>query len=170
MKYYRHTIEEIQSYFCVVIYIITIVYYPTHIYRKGWLTNRLSLPIILNLVSESSSVKTLLSLLPTVDLLSPSPRWTLLLLLPFPLPNQRYSPAGQPLKSCCRWFFLPPAAAITCRAKPWFLLSCFCRPSSHHEDNNSFYRCVVQHSSSGLIETYDHQLCLLANADEVISF
>jgi len=42
----------------------TIVYCPTYIYRKGWLTIRLSLPIILNLVSESSAVKTLFSLSP----------------------------------------------------------------------------------------------------------
>jgi hypothetical protein len=34
----------------VVTSTITIVYCPTYIYRKGWLTIRLSLPIILNYV------------------------------------------------------------------------------------------------------------------------
>jgi len=48
----------------VVISTIIIVYCPTHIYRNGWLTNKLSLLIILNLVSEPSIVRTLLSLSP----------------------------------------------------------------------------------------------------------
>ena len=123
---------------------ITIVYCPTHIYRKGWLTNRSSLPIIINLISEPSTVRTLLSLSPpTAGLHSPSPRWTLLLMPPSPPTNQRCSPVGQPLRSYCRWFFLPPTSAPTCRAKPWFLLLCFCRPSSHHGNNNSFYQCIV---------------------------
>jgi hypothetical protein len=86
-----------------------------------------------------------------------------------PPPHRRYSPAGQPLRSSCRWFLLPPAATPTCYTDPWFLLPCFCRPSPHHGDNTSFYRCVVQHSSSDLIEAYDHQLSLLANVDEAIS-
>jgi len=86
-----------------------------------------------------------------------------------PPPNRRCIPASKPLRICCCWFFLPPAAAPTCRAEPWLLLPCFCHTSSHHEDNNSFYHCVVQHLSSGLIEAYDHQLSLLANADEAIS-
>jgi len=46
---------------------------------------------------------------------------------------------------------------------------CFCRPSSCHGDNTSFYRCVVHHSSSGFIEAYDHRLSLLVNVDETIS-
>ena len=41
----------------MVISTFTIVYCPTHIYKKGWLTIRLSLLIILNLVSEPSAVK-----------------------------------------------------------------------------------------------------------------
>jgi hypothetical protein len=65
---------------------ITIIYCATHththIYRKCWLINWLSLPIILNLVSEPSVIKTLLLLsLLVVGLISPSPKWTLLLLL-----------------------------------------------------------------------------------------
>jgi len=44
--------------YCILLY--------THIYRKGWLTIRLSLPIILNLVSESAAVRTLFSLPPFV--------------------------------------------------------------------------------------------------------
>ena len=79
----------------MVISTIAIVYCPTHIYKKGWLTIRLSLLIILNLVLESSAVRTLLPLSPpAVGLLSPSPKWTLLLLSPFPPSNWQYSPAG----------------------------------------------------------------------------
>jgi len=71
------------------------VYCPTHIYRKGWLTNRLSLSIILNLVLESSVVRTLLLIsLLAAGLLSPSPKWTLLLLPPTP-PHQNGG-AAQP--------------------------------------------------------------------------
>jgi hypothetical protein len=142
----------------------------TYIYRKEWLTNRLSLPIILNLVLELSTVRTLFSLShlqPTSSLpLLNGLRCCCCLLPP---PNQRCSPIDQPFRSCCHWFLLPLATTPTCRAEPWFLLPCLCRPSSHHEDNNSFYCCVVQHSLSGLIEAYDHQLSLLANANEAIS-
>jgi len=151
---------------------ITVVYYITHIYRKDWLTNRLNLPIILNWVLESSTIRTLLSLSPQQSA-SSLPLLNGLCccccLLPPSPPNRRCSTTSQPLRSCCRWFLLPPLAAPTYRAEPWFLLPCFCHPFSHHWDNNSFYRCVVQHSSSGLIEAYDHQLSLLTNADEVIS-
>ena len=64
---------------------ITIVYCPTHIYRKGQLTIRLSLPIILNLVSELSVIRTLLLFfLLAADILSSSPKWTLLWLPPTP--------------------------------------------------------------------------------------
>jgi len=52
----------------------------THIYRKGWLTIRLSLLIILNLVSEPAVVRTLLSLTPfTVGPLFTFSTWILLL-------------------------------------------------------------------------------------------
>jgi len=112
------------------------------------------------------------------ELFSPSPHLQPTSSLPLPngfcccrlLPslNRRYSLAGQPFRSYCRWFLLPTAAAPTCSLDPWFLLSCFCHPS-HHGDNTSFYRCVVQLSSSGLIEAYDHQLSLLANVNEAIS-
>jgi len=62
---------------------ITIVYCPTRIYTKGWLTNRLSLPVILNLVSKLSAVRTLLLLfLLAASILSSSSKWTLLLLPP----------------------------------------------------------------------------------------
>ena len=48
-KYYRYTIQKIlQSYSCVATSTITIIYCHIHMYRKGWLTNRLNLPIILN--------------------------------------------------------------------------------------------------------------------------
>jgi len=47
---------NLHHYYCILPYI--------YIYRKGWLTIRLSLPIILNLVSEPSAVKTLFSLSP----------------------------------------------------------------------------------------------------------
>jgi len=143
----------------VVIYTIIIVYCPTYIYRRGLLTNRLNFSIILNLVSEPSAIKTLL----------PSPYGICYCCHLLPPPNRRCSLAGQSLIKYCRWFFLPPAAALTCRAKSWFLLPCLCRPSSHHEDNNSFYCCDIQHSSSGLIEAYEHQLSLLANANEAVS-
>ena len=74
-KYYRYTIQEIlQSYFYVVTSTITIIYCPTYIYRKCWLTNRLSLPIIFNLISESSAVRNFLSLSP----LQPASSLTLL--------------------------------------------------------------------------------------------
>jgi len=64
----------------VVTSTITIVYCPMYIYRKGWLTIRLSLPIILNLVSESSAVRTLFSLSPfAVGPLFTFSTWILLL-------------------------------------------------------------------------------------------
>ena len=146
------------------------VYCPTHIYRKGWLTNRLSLSIILNLVLKSSVVRTLLpipSLQPASSLPLLNGLYCCCRLLP---PTKTVVQPSQPLRRCCHWFLLPPAAvAPTCRAEPWLFLPCFCRSSSHHGDNDSLYCCIVQHSSSGLIEAYDHQLSLLANADEVIS-
>ena len=59
---------------------ISIVYYPIYINRKGWLTNRLSLLIILNFISESSAVRTLFSLsLLVPGLLSAFSKWILLL-------------------------------------------------------------------------------------------
>ena len=50
------------------------LYCLAHIYKKYWLTNRLSLPIIFNLISESSAVRTFLSLSP----LQPASSLTLL--------------------------------------------------------------------------------------------
>jgi len=135
------------------------MYWPTHIFRKDWLINRSNLSIILNLVLEPFVFRNLLP--------APSPHLqpASFLSLPnglcccwrfLPPPNWRCSPAGQPLRSCCCWFLIPTTV------DPWFLLLCFCRPSSHYKDNNFFYYCVVQHSSSGLIEAYDYQLSLLA--------
>jgi len=72
----------------VVTLIISIVYCPAHIYRKGWLTNRLSLLIILILVSEPSTVRTLFSLsLFAADLLYAFSKWILLLPLTSPSPS-----------------------------------------------------------------------------------
>ena len=68
------------TYSCVVTSTIAIVYCPTHIYRKGWLTIRLSRLIILNLVSEPAAVRTLFSLPPfAVDPLFTFSIWILLL-------------------------------------------------------------------------------------------
>jgi hypothetical protein len=50
-KYYRH-------YSSVVISTFIILYCPTHINRKNWLTNRLSLLFLLNLVSKSFDIIT----------------------------------------------------------------------------------------------------------------
>ena len=59
---------NLHHYYCIL------TYTHTHIYRKSWLTNRLSLLIILNLVLEPSAIRTLSSL----------SLWTLLLLPPSP--------------------------------------------------------------------------------------
>jgi len=64
----------------VIIFIISIIYYHIHIYRKSWLTNSLSLLVILNLVSEPSIVETLFSFSRfATDLLFAFSTWILLL-------------------------------------------------------------------------------------------
>ena len=96
-KYYKHTIKEI----LFILLCCNLYYYycilPLHIYRKGWLTNKLKPPnyyqlIILNLISKSSAVRTLISL-PATGLLYPSPKWTLLLLPPTSSPPPVVQPS-----------------------------------------------------------------------------
>jgi len=100
---------------------ITIVYCPTHthththIYRKGWLTTRLSFLIILNLVSEFSAVRTLLFLSflqPTFSLPLLNGLYSRCSRL---LPHHRWcSPADQPSTSYCRWCSSSTTAAYPC--------------------------------------------------------
>ena len=130
----------------------------THTYRKYWLTNRLNLLIILNLISKPFAIK----------IRFPLSLWTLLLLPPSP-PITPCSLAGQPIRSCCWWFFLTLAAALSYKATPWFLPTCFCRPSSHYGYINSSIVALSNTQQSGFIEAYKHQLSLLPHADEAIS-
>ena len=148
---------------------IPIVYCPTYIYRKGWLTNRLSLLIILNLVSESSAIRTLFSISPfAADLLYAFPKWILLLssLLPH---HQWCSTAGQPSTSCCRWCLSSTTSTFTCRACLWFFLLNFCRSFAPYGNTHSSYRSFIKHPPSFFVETYKYKLSLLANADEALS-
>jgi len=72
------------------------IYIYIYIYRKGWLTNRLSILVILNLVSEPSATGTFFSFSRfTADLLSVFLTWILLLppTSPSPLVVQHSRPA-----------------------------------------------------------------------------
>ena len=72
---------------------IIIIYCYAHACKKGWLTNMLSLSIILNLVSELFAIRILLLLsFFAAGLLSPSPKWSLLLLPPTPLTKMAVQP------------------------------------------------------------------------------
>ena len=122
------------------------------------------------MVSEPSTIRTLLSLSP------------LQLTFSFPLLNGLYcccrrllphhrwcSPAGQPSTSCCRWCPSSTTIAFTCRTRQWRLLASFCRSSTYYENTNSSYRCSIKHPPSCFIETYEHKLSLLVNADKALS-
>ena len=120
----------------------------TYICKEGWLTNRSSLLIILNLVSKPSSIRTIFSLSPLQLAFSP-------LFL-----NGFY---------CCCWCLSSTTIAFICRACLWLLLASFCRSSTHYRNTNSSYRYFIKHPQSCFIETYDHKLSLLVNADAALS-
>jgi len=150
-------------YYCILPY--------TYIYRKVWLTNRSSLPIILNLLSELSAIRTLLLFfLLAADILSLSPKWTLLRLPPTPPTKTAVQPNHPAPLKLLPLVPSPTSSNPNLQSNTLLFLSCFCRSPAHHRDNDSFYRYFVQHSSSGLVEVYNHKLSLLANADEAISY
>ena len=134
-----------------------------YIYRKGWLTNRSSLLIILNLVSKLFAVWTLFPLSFHLQ-----PAFSLLFLNEFYccrwlFHHHRWcSIAGQPSTSCCCWCLSSTTTASTCRA-------CLYRSFAPYGNTHSSYRSFIKHPPNCFIETYEHKLSLLANVDEALS-
>ena len=129
----------------------------------------LSLLIILNLVSKSSVVRTIFSLSFFAAALF------LLFLHGFYCCRRLFSlhrwcsTVGQPSLSCCRWCLFSPTTASTCIACLWFFLPSPCRSFASNGTTHSNYRFFSEHPPSCFVETYEHKLYLLENADEAIS-
>ena len=144
---------------------ITIVYCPTYIYRKGWLTIRLSLLIILNLVSEPSTVRTLFSLPPfAADPLFTFSTW--ILLLPPTSPSPQVVQHSRPA--------LPKLPFLLHSSLHLQSLSLILPPKSlpflTSNGNQHYNYCSFsEHSPSCFTKTYEHKLSLLQNVDEAIS-
>jgi len=161
-KYYWH-------YSSIVISTITIVYCPTHINRK-WLAkpnikssnySQLGIRAFCHQNSSPPLAADFFSL-PLLNGFYCCSRWL--------LPQHRWcSPAGQPSTSHCRWCSSTAATIFACRTCQWLLLACFCHSSAHYGNTNSSHRRSIQHLPSCFVETYEHKLSLLANADEALS-
>jgi hypothetical protein len=153
----------------VVTSTIAIVYCPTHIYRKGWLTIRLSLLIILNLVSEPSTIRTLSSLPPfAAGPLFTFSTWILLLSPTSPSPQvvQHSRPAIPKLLLLVP--FLPHSSlhlqSLSLILPPKSLPFLTSNGNQHYN-----YCSFSEHSPSCFTKTYEHKLSLLQNVDEAIS-
>jgi len=144
--------SNLHHYYCILPY--THTHTHTYIYRKGWLTTRLSFLIILNLVSEFSAVRTLLFLSflqPTFSLPLLNGLYSRCSRL---LPHHRWcSPADQPSTSYCRWCSSSTTAAYPCWTSQWLLIASFFHSSTHYGHINSSYRSSLKHPPSCFVET-----------------